>query len=1299
MGRVFLGASPGGRKVAVKIVHPHYAEDPEFRRRFSREVAAARQVGGFHAALVVDADPDANPPWMATAYIQGPSLAEAIAERGPVDEAGLRELGASLAEGLAAIHACGIIHRDLKPGNVILADDGPRIIDFGIAKGTDATALTGSSAVIGSLPYMSPEQLNGQELTAQSDVFALGAILLYAATGYDPFAALTMPAVINHILNDPPDLGPLTGDLRVIIGDCLGKEPGGRPSADDLLARFRDLEPRRASIVIAAPGEPARAAAPEPTPTPTPDETINIGVATLLFTEIEGAVGLWEADRDAMAAVSARQAGIVREQVEAAGGRVFKTVGEAHRALFADPLAALSSAVAIQRAVGAEPWPPGLPVQVRIALHSGACAERDGDYAGPVVNRAARLLDVGHGGQVLVTAAAYALLIDRLPGGIALRDLGEQRLRDLGRAERVFQVTGAGLAEEFGVLRSLDDPALRHNLPSQVTNFVGRAAELAELRALVSGGSRLVTIAGPGGIGKSRLALQVAADVLDGAVDGVWLVELAPVAEPELVARTAAVVLGVREAPGRPMLDTLIDAVDNRDLLMILDNAEHVLDAVAKLADALIRSCPRARVLVTSREPLGTSGEHVFRLPGLAVPPADLAAPSRLAAYESVQLFAEHAALRQRGFVVDAANATAVAAICVRLDGIPLALELAAARLGPLSAAEINDRLDQRFRLLTTGNRTALPRHQTLRALIDWSYDLLSAQERIVFDRLSVFAGDWTLEAAEAVAAAADIADWQVFDLVAALVGKSLVQAELVRGSTRYRLLETVRHYAAECLALRVGPGSHDAGVAHRDHYLALVETAASRLRGPDELPWLDRIEDEFDNIRVALAFSIADPDSAEQGLRLAAGLKWFCYLRGHSVEVIEALAALLGRPDARQPTRYRGRALTAHCHLLNNFGPNPTIPVMADEAITIARALADDRLAGEALCALCWFRFLQGDLPAALARTDEAVALGRATGDPLLLSGALSDRSIFKAEAGDLQAALADQQEVLALARAHGDNHVLVITLVNLGIDQVGAGELQAAVAYLEEALEIAEARRYQHATAAVAANLGFTYLLTGDLARARRPLSGILDTARTTGEKTFAHLALLGLALAIGDDGDPVVAATLHGAAERQYELAGQAFDAVDIKLRGSDHARLLDALGQAAFNAAREHGRALSQADAIALALSTVRLDPGPAVAAGVPAAGRASAGGPAGLPGPPGPPGPGGPGGPLSAREREILALLAGGASNATIAQTLFVTPNTVRTHLDRIRDKTGARTRADLTRYAIAAGIEPVFPSP
>ena len=524
---------------------------------------------------------------------------------------------------------------------------------------------------------------------------------------------------------------------------------------------------------------------------------------TLLFTDIEGGVRLWEADHDAMAAASARHDHIVRAQVQASGGRVFNTVGDAHRAVFADPVAALSSAVAIQRAVAAETWASGPPIRVSMALHSGTCTERDGDYLGPVVNRAARLLDIGHGGQVLVTAATYALLTDRLPGGIGLRDLGEQRLRDMGRAERVFQVTGPGLAEGFGVLRSLDDPALRHNLPSQATSFVGRTTELAELRALVSGGSRLVTITGPGGIGKTRLALQVAADALDGAGDGAWLVELAPVAEPELVARTAAAAVRVSEAPGQPMLDTLTEAVGERDLLLILDNAEQVLGAVAELADAVIRSCPRVSLLVTSREPLGISGEHVFRVSGLAVPPADLAVPGRLAAFESVQLFAEHAVLQRRGFIVDDANAAAVAAICVRLDGIPLALELAAARLGLLSESEINDRLDQRFRLLTTGSRTAGPRHQTLRALIDWSYDLLSPAERIVLDRLSVFAGGWTLEAAEAVACGGDVAEWQVLDLLAALVGKSLVQAEVIRGSTRYRLLETVRHYAAERLSQR----------------------------------------------------------------------------------------------------------------------------------------------------------------------------------------------------------------------------------------------------------------------------------------------------------------------------------------------------------------------------------------------------------------------------------------------------------------------------------------------------------------
>jgi predicted ATPase/DNA-binding CsgD family transcriptional regulator len=841
-------------------------------------------------------------------------------------------------------------------------------------------------------------------------------------------------------------------------------------------------------------------------------------------------------------------------------------------------------------------------------------------------------------------------------------------------------MTGPGVAGGLGPLYSLDDPALRHNLPSQATSFVGRAAELAELRSLVSGRSRLVTIAGPGGIGKTRLALQVAAEALDGG-DGGWLVELAPVAEPELVDRTVAAVLQVREEPGRPMLGTLTDAVGDRHLLLVLDNAEHVLGAVAKLADALVRCCPRVCLLVTSREPLGVSGEQVFRVPSLAVPPADLAAPGRLAAVESVQLFAERAVMYRQGFVVDDANAAAVAAICVRLDGIPLALELAAARLGSLSASEISSRLDQRFRLLTGGSRTALPRHQTLRALIDWSYDLLNPEERTVLDRLSIFAGGWTLEAAEAVTAAGDAGEWQVLDHLAALVGKSLVQAEESQGSTRYRLLETVRHYAGERLALRAGSELAEARAAHRDHYLALVETADTHLRGPNEAVWLDQLELEFDNVRAALAFSLADPDSAEPGLRLATGLRWFCNMRGHGGEVLQALNVLLERPDTRLPIR--ARALTAACHLLNNFGDGSAVPSMADEAIRIARGLADDAVTADALSQLSWFTFHRGDLPAALAQIDEAVGPARRAGDPGLLAEIVSRRAVFKGESGDPDAALADQQEALALSRAAGDNYRLAITLTNLGVGELEAGELRSARAHFHEASVLADNLGYQHLSAGMRENLGFVELIDANYRHARRHFIDSLDTARITGLKPHVRGALLGLALAAGADGDPTVAATLHGVADKHFEQPGRGFAAIEVGVRDRDRAQLRARLGDAAFEAACRYGRTLSQADAIALATATAGPDPGVASAVTAPAAGRAAAEGSAG---------------PLSEREREIVALLAGGATAAQIAEQLFLSVNTVRSHLERIRDKTGARRRAELVRYAIGVGIEAVTPS-
>ena len=1282
-----------GRVVAVKVLAPGLAGNAEFRARFLRESRAAAAVDDPHIIPVFEAGEAGGVLFIAMRYVPGSDVRTLVKREGRLPAGRVAAVISAMASALDAAHAAGLVHRDVKPANMLVdaragRPDHVYLSDFGLSKAmTAAGGLTGTGQFLGTLDYMSPEQLEGGEVDGRADQYALACAAFELLAGVPPFHREEPMAVMHaHISEPPPLLTSWRPDLPpaadAVLARALAKAAGDRWGS---CREFADA--LRASLGLSpyaqVPGKVSGAGLPEDIQTvihprpeggdggdgqpgagPLRDLPPGTGTVTFLFTDIEGSTALLRrVGEDLYAQVLVGHHALVRSALAAHDGREMDTQGEGFFAVFSSPRACVAAVLEMQQAMEAHGWPGGERVRVRMGIHCGEAAQTAAGLAGLEVHRAAGVAAVAWGGQVLVSEAAAVLVRDRLPPGAALTDLGTHRLKDLGRPEQIFQLHAAGLQAEFPPLRSLGNPALRHNLPSQPTSFVGRAGELAELRSLISGGSRLVTIAGPGGIGKSRLALQVAAEVVDGAGEGVWLVELAPVAEPELVARTVAAVLQVREEPGRPMLDTLADAVGDRYLLVVLDNAEHVLGAAAKLADALLRSCPRAYLLVTSREPLGISGEHVFRVRPLPVPPADLAAPGRLAAFESVQLFAARASMHRQGFVLDDANAAAVAAVCVRLDGIPLALELAAARLGSLSVPEISSRLDQRFRLLTGGSRTALPRHQTLRALIDWSYDLLNPEEQIVLGRLSVFAGGWTLAAAEAVTSAGGTGEWQVLDRLAALVGKSLVLAEEIDGSTRYRLLETVRDYAAERLALRAGAELDATRAAHRDYYLALVETADTHLRGPDEAVWLDRLEAEFDNIRAALAFSLADPDSAEPGLRLAAGLRWFCYLRGHGGEVLQALDVLLERPDARMPTRARARALTASCHLLLRFGDDSAVPSLAGEAITIAGDLADDAVTADALVQLCWFRFEHGDLPAALGQIDEAVALARAAGDPRLIAEVLGCRAVFESEAGDLDAAFADHQETLALSRAAGDNYRLAITLGNLAIDELAAGELRAARAHFQEASMLAGNLGYPNLSAALQQNMGFAELIDADPRNARRLFLSSLDTARITGVTSYVHGALLGLALAAGADGDPTVAATLHGAADQQYEQAGRAFEALEAGLRARDHAQLRATLGDAAFEAAYRHGRTLSQAGAIALATGAAGPDPGAASTVTVPAAGQATAGRSTG---------------PLSDREREIVALLAGGATDAQIAGRLSLPIDTVRSHLERIRDKAGAQ---------------------
>ena len=499
---------------------------------------------------------------------------------------------------------------------------------------------------------------------------------------------------------------------------------------------------------------------------------------TFLFTDIEGSTALLgRLGDDDYAQLLAGHHALIRSALTAHGGREVDTQGDAFFAVFSSPRACVAAVLAMQQALQAHGWPGGERVRVRMGIHCGEAARTATGLVGLEVHRAARVAAAAHGGQVLVSEAAAVLVRDGLPPGAALADLGVHRLKDLGRPERIFQLHAAGLQAEFPPLRSLDNPALPNNLPAQLSAFIGRDREVAEVRALVES-SRLVTLTGAGGCGKTRLGLQVAAELLDGSGDGVWLVELAAVTDEDAVPAAISQALRLAARPGLPALEALLDALALQDVLIVVDNCEHLIGGCAKTAEAIVRRCPGVHLLATSREPLGIGGETLYRVPSLSLPGPGDTGPPASGSSDAVALFAERARAGGVALDVDGQAGPVVVSVCRRLDGMPLAIELAAARLRSMSLAELHDRLDQRFGLLTGGSRTALERQQTLAATVGWSYSLLAGAGRVLLGRLSVFAGGFGLAAAEAVCGFARIGVLEVAGLLGSLVDKSLVVAE-----------------------------------------------------------------------------------------------------------------------------------------------------------------------------------------------------------------------------------------------------------------------------------------------------------------------------------------------------------------------------------------------------------------------------------------------------------------------------------------------------------------------------------------
>ena len=809
-----------------------------------------------------------------------------------------------------------------------------------------------------------------------------------------------------------------------------------------------------------------------------------------------------------------------------------------------------------------------------------------------------------------------------------------------------------------------------HNLPAPRSSFIGRQQQLLEIKRELAT-TRILTLTGAGGSGKTRLALEVARDLIGSYPGGVWLVELAPLSEEELVPKAVAEALEVPERPGELLADTLADVLGSRELLLILDNCEHLVEAAARLADSLLDSCPRLRILATSRETLDVPSEIVWPVPTLSIPdPQRPPAVEELEGSESARLFAERARRRDPTFSLSQHNARAVAEICQRLEGIPLAIELAAAPVRSLSVKQISERLEGSLELLTRGGRTAVRRQRTLRGALDWSHELLSEAERVLFRRLSVFAGGWTLEAAEAVESWDGLTQEDIFELLSGLVDKSLVLAEATRdGGMRYRLLEPIRQYALEKLE-----ESGEAEVVRRRHAeycLTLAEEAEPGLEGVQQQKWVNRLEIEHDNIRTALSWSLERAEGAELGLRMGAALGEFWYLRSYLGEGLRWIEEALARSE--QTAAERARALQ-RVSLLAIYQGDFDRAVSASEegleleGVELFRRGGGVSVAAELRRTMGLAVAHRGEDERAMEFFEESLALSREAGNSRGVANSLFRLGMMWRVEGDFERATELMEEALALCRESGDPALLASILTHLGITFVFQGDLERAKAPLEEAAALLREQKHRTFLAVALMYLGWAALLQSDSELARALHTEGLELQQEVGDRPAASESLGALACVAQAQGEAGRAARLFGAAQALREVIGYQQESGDRALAEPYLAAARSRLGEAAWDVAYAEGREMTFEESVDYALSVEKHPTTPASA-----------------------PAPGYPAG-LTPREMQVLRMVAQGMTSAEVAKELFVSTRTVDTHLTSIYHKLGISSRAAATRFALEHGL-------
>ena len=813
------------------------------------------------------------------------------------------------------------------------------------------------------------------------------------------------------------------------------------------------------------------------------------GTVTFLATDVEGSTRLLEQLGERYAVLLAEHHGLMRRVIEQHVGAEVRTQGDAFLVAFARATDALLAATQMQHSMAAHAWPDGVALRVRIGLHTGEPILSAGSYVGLDVHRAGHLCAAGHGGQVLLSHTTRDLVQHALPPGVSLRDRGAHRLKDLHQPEHIFELVLDDLPGGFPVLRTLS--ARPNNLPAQATPIVGREREQATLRErLLRREVRLLTLTGPGGTGKTRLSLQLAADVLEEFAHGVFFVQLASISDPALVPSAIARAVGVQESAGRPVLDTLAEYLRDKQLLLILDNFEQVM-AAATLVGELLARCGGLKILVTSRAVLRIYGEHDYAVPPLSLPARE-PTPSieHLLDYEAFRLFVERAQAVKSDFAVTARSGLAVAEICHRLDGLPLGIELAAARVRVLPPETMLVRMDRRLPLLTGGLVDRPPRHQTLRSAIEWSHDLLDDAEKSIFRRLPVFAGGFTLEAAEAICGGwGSPAD--VLAGVESLIDKSLLrEEETADGSARLQMLETIREYGLEHLE-----ASGEASELRRRHavyYLALAEEAEPILHGPDQVAWLDQLEAEYSNLRAALAWCWSEPGGVESGLRLSGSLLWFWLVRGYFAEGGRALATglALGGPvsDAVQ-----AKALNAAGHLAQYERDFARSEALLEASMRMSRKLGDERGAARSLSLLGETARVQGNYEQAMAIMEESLALQQQLGDRWGTYHSLFRLGEAARNQGQNTRAATLHEQSLQLRREMGDTRGIAASLHSLGLLALAREDFGGAATILKQGLATHRLTRNRFGTAMCLEGLAAVALARDEPQRAAQLLGAL--------------------------------------------------------------------------------------------------------------------------------------------------------------------------------------------------------------